>query len=229
MGRKFGFSFSWKRALGLSAAKGKLSRAIGIPLTKSGRQRKAGRLLGDLVGSALIAGTKSALKSESSTQRIRSNPIPAPAGPVHFQDYRLLIRAICPNDTVESVLQTVPDLTWVPGKPANLEELTDGRGLRVLIFRGRVSGIQISFVSKQTWEDLANQVSTHLSVPGNAVWSEDSPESGSWADGDRRISIGLENSIATVSVGLESITKEIIDSMGGLEEVKSLVAAQRGS
>jgi hypothetical protein len=42
MGRKFGFSFSWKRALGLSAAKGKISRAIGIPLTREGRRRKFG-------------------------------------------------------------------------------------------------------------------------------------------------------------------------------------------
>lgn len=42
----FGFSFSWKRALGVSAAKGRLSRKLGIPLTKSGRQRKAGRSLG---------------------------------------------------------------------------------------------------------------------------------------------------------------------------------------
>ncbi len=42
MGRKFGFSFSWKRASGLSAAKGKISRAIGIPLTREGRRRKFG-------------------------------------------------------------------------------------------------------------------------------------------------------------------------------------------
>jgi hypothetical protein len=46
MGRKFGFSFSWKRALGLSAAKARLSRKIGIPLTRSGRQRMMGRALG---------------------------------------------------------------------------------------------------------------------------------------------------------------------------------------
>lgn len=34
--------FSWKRFLGISAQKARFSRAIGIPLTKSGRQRKAG-------------------------------------------------------------------------------------------------------------------------------------------------------------------------------------------
>lgn len=37
--------FSWKRATGISAAKSRASRAIGIPLTKSGRQRKAGKIL----------------------------------------------------------------------------------------------------------------------------------------------------------------------------------------
>jgi hypothetical protein len=49
MGKKYGFSFSWKRALGLSAAKGRLSRKIGIPSTRSGRQRKVGRAAGCLV------------------------------------------------------------------------------------------------------------------------------------------------------------------------------------
>ena len=47
--RKYGFSFSWKRAIGISSAKGKLSRRLGIPLTRSGRQRKVGRALGCLI------------------------------------------------------------------------------------------------------------------------------------------------------------------------------------
>ena len=52
MGRrkKFGFSFSWKRALGLSAMKGKMSRRIGVPLTRQGRERKAGGCLLGLFG-----------------------------------------------------------------------------------------------------------------------------------------------------------------------------------
>ena len=41
-----GLSFSWKRATGLSAAKAKLSRQIGVPLTRAGRQRKAGKAIG---------------------------------------------------------------------------------------------------------------------------------------------------------------------------------------
>jgi len=43
MPRKSGFSFSWKRALGISGAKTRLSRNIGIPLTRSGLERKVGR------------------------------------------------------------------------------------------------------------------------------------------------------------------------------------------
>lgn len=46
MGRKFGTSFSWRRASGLSAAKGRISRKVGIPLTRSGRQKKLGRMVG---------------------------------------------------------------------------------------------------------------------------------------------------------------------------------------
>lgn len=37
--------FSWKRATGISAAKARISRRTGVPLTKSGRQRKLGRLV----------------------------------------------------------------------------------------------------------------------------------------------------------------------------------------
>ncbi|MBK8946450.1 MAG: hypothetical protein IPM32_14435 [Ignavibacteriae bacterium] len=37
--------FSWKRALGVTKAKQQLSRQIGIPLTKSGRQRKIGSMI----------------------------------------------------------------------------------------------------------------------------------------------------------------------------------------
>ena len=44
-----GVSFSWRRAVGLSALKGHISRNIGIPLTRYGRARKVGRAAGCLV------------------------------------------------------------------------------------------------------------------------------------------------------------------------------------
>ena len=41
-----GLSFNWKRALGVSQAQAKLSRQIGIPLSRRGRQRELGRSMG---------------------------------------------------------------------------------------------------------------------------------------------------------------------------------------
>lgn len=37
--------FSWKRALGVTKVKRKISKATGIPTTKAGRKRKAQSLL----------------------------------------------------------------------------------------------------------------------------------------------------------------------------------------
>lgn len=64
MGRKFG----------LSAAKGRISRQIGIPLTRSGRQKKAGRLLGSFFfpGSARAAHQPPPLPGSASNGTVRN-------------------------------------------------------------------------------------------------------------------------------------------------------------
>jgi len=51
--------FSWKRAIGVTHAKSKTSKATGIPLTKSGRQRKIGKIVtsGGCLVFVLIGGT----------------------------------------------------------------------------------------------------------------------------------------------------------------------------
>lgn len=49
-----GLSFSWRRALGVSQAQAKLSRQIGIPLSKSGRQRKFGAAAGCLLPAVVM-------------------------------------------------------------------------------------------------------------------------------------------------------------------------------
>ena len=41
-----GISFSWKRALGVTQAKRRVTRKTGIPLSRTGRQSKLGKLLG---------------------------------------------------------------------------------------------------------------------------------------------------------------------------------------
>lgn len=46
-----GLSFSWKRALGITAMKQKVARATGIPTTRGGIERKiGGMVLGALLG-----------------------------------------------------------------------------------------------------------------------------------------------------------------------------------
>ncbi len=40
-----GLSFSWKRATGISNVKRKISKATGVPTSRSGRQRKLGKFL----------------------------------------------------------------------------------------------------------------------------------------------------------------------------------------
>jgi hypothetical protein len=40
---KYGFSFSWKRLLGISGFRNSVARKTGIPTTKGGMERKLGR------------------------------------------------------------------------------------------------------------------------------------------------------------------------------------------
>lgn len=44
-----GLSFSWKRAVGITAAKQKISRKTGIPTTKQGLERKVGKMILDAI------------------------------------------------------------------------------------------------------------------------------------------------------------------------------------
>ena len=48
--RTYGLSFSWRRLVGISAAKGRIARLTHIPLTKQGAQHKVGRMLLKLLG-----------------------------------------------------------------------------------------------------------------------------------------------------------------------------------
>ncbi|MBO4520300.1 MAG: hypothetical protein J5787_03760 [Alphaproteobacteria bacterium] len=56
MGKKFGMSFSWKRAVGISSAKARFARATGIPTTRQGRQRKAGAAMGCMIPIVCMIG-----------------------------------------------------------------------------------------------------------------------------------------------------------------------------
>lgn len=58
MGKKYGVSFSWKRLLGISGLKGKVAKKTGIPLTKSGMERKIGRTILDILFKSKPEGRK---------------------------------------------------------------------------------------------------------------------------------------------------------------------------
>ena len=51
---KYGFSFSWKRAFGITAVKQKIAHETGIPTTISGVERKIGRSIINLILDALF-------------------------------------------------------------------------------------------------------------------------------------------------------------------------------
>ena len=59
-----GLSFSWRRATGVSTVKRRIARATGIPVTRSSRRAKAGRMMGCLLpilGALALLGAMAAL------------------------------------------------------------------------------------------------------------------------------------------------------------------------
>lgn len=62
--RKYGFSFSWKRLLGISGLKTKISRKTGIPLTKGGVERKIGRTVIKTIEKAITGSVKKSNKNK---------------------------------------------------------------------------------------------------------------------------------------------------------------------
>jgi hypothetical protein len=51
---KYGFSFSWKRALGITSAKQKFARETGIPTLVNGIERKVGRSVLNMIFGSLF-------------------------------------------------------------------------------------------------------------------------------------------------------------------------------
>ncbi len=46
---KYGFSFSWKRLLGITSAKQRFARKTGVPTSKAGMERKIGKMILQLI------------------------------------------------------------------------------------------------------------------------------------------------------------------------------------
>jgi len=63
MTRRHGISFSLRRASGYAGAKGRLARRLHMPLTRQGRQRMMGRLMGCCLPMGAIALTVAVVAS----------------------------------------------------------------------------------------------------------------------------------------------------------------------
>jgi hypothetical protein len=94
---KFGFAKpSWKRALGISSLKGKISREIGIPLTKSGREKKFGRLGAKYVWTLGLMTGRAVKQDEGSPFEYAYQTAPRQSflGAVVSAVFRLLVLAV---------------------------------------------------------------------------------------------------------------------------------------
>lgn len=198
MGRKFGLSFSWKRAIGISSAKGKLSRAIGIPLTRSGRQRKAGRLLGNLLGAGVIAGAESITKHDTVNSKTSSNEV--------VQDYRSVVTSIKIGSKADHCFKLFPGLQRVVDQQGRVV-ITDNRGLLIVPVNGQVEAIELSFVWNVSFEQLTSEVSSQLSIPATGKWVKRSDSSGLWYHDGQMIAVDLSNGLAWVTIAAGYLTK----------------------
>jgi hypothetical protein len=115
MGRKFGFHFSWKRATGLSGAKRKISRQIGIPLTRSGRRKKVKRATGCFIATATYGDENAPEVKFFRTFR---------------NEYLLSNRAGCQMTRLYYLV--APYIAWIIEKTPFLKRLTR-KGLTLLI------------------------------------------------------------------------------------------------
>jgi hypothetical protein len=139
-----------------------------------------------------------------------------------FDDDWLLAHAGALGDTIENVLEIFPHLRWSKESSDITQILSDGRELTILAFRGRVFGIVFEDQEPWTWKRLTEAVAKYMEIPPDAVWVEDATAkktkttyigqrygAGVWFFGDNSIVVRLENGIATIRIGLQSVAKEV--------------------
>ncbi len=139
--------FSWRRLVGISAFKSRVSRTIGIPLTASGRRRKLGasvfNAVGSVVGTLAVAAAAAAEKESDKPDRKIPLPskFPSPKG-VYLCEVKGVMH---PNDDGTSriaaqQLCSVGDAVKLIPEPSNEY---DRNAIRVLLQTGE----QIGYIS----------------------------------------------------------------------------------
>ena len=105
--------FSWKRLSGVSAAKSRISRRTGIPLTRSGRQRKIGRMITG-GGCLLQIILPILLILLVATACAGPQPAPAPAAPI---EVTRIVQITVPAEVTRLVEVEVTRLIEVTSTP----------------------------------------------------------------------------------------------------------------
>jgi hypothetical protein len=132
--------FSWKRFLGISAFKSRVSRKIGIPLTASGRRRKLGASIYNAVGP--VVGTIAVAAIAAKQHETADAVTPKPQRNVHFCEVKGVTHN---NDDGTSRIAAlrlcnIGDTVKLIADPSNIH---DKNAIRVVLLTGE----QIGFIS----------------------------------------------------------------------------------
>jgi hypothetical protein len=137
--------FSWRRLVGISAFKSRISRKIGIPLTASGRRRKLGASVFNAVGS--IAGTAVAAATAVKQEKLnRATLPPLPNFSSLKGVYFCEVKGVTHNNDdgtsriAAQQLCSVGDTVRLVPEPSNIH---DRNAIRVLLQTGE----QIGYIS----------------------------------------------------------------------------------
>jgi hypothetical protein len=148
--------FSWKRLLGISAFKSRVSRKIGIPLTASGRRRKLGAFVFNAVGP--VAGTIAVAAVGATKQRQESNEVTTPSEPPSPKGvYFCEVKAVTHNNDdgtsriAAQQLCSIGDPVKLVPEPNNEH---DRNAIRVLLQTGQ----QIGYISARQAARFAGKV-----------------------------------------------------------------------
>jgi hypothetical protein len=131
--------FSWRRFLGISAFKSRVSRKIGIPLTASGRRRKLGASIYNAVGP--VAGTI-AVAAIAAKQHETPDAATKPRRNAHFCDVKGVTHNNVDGTSRIAALRlcNIGDPVKLIADPSNIH---DRNAIRVVLLTGE----QIGFIS----------------------------------------------------------------------------------
>jgi hypothetical protein len=148
--------FSWKRLVGISAFKSRISRKIGIPLTASGRRRKLGAFIfnavGPLAGTLAVAAVGVVKQPQESNGATTPSEPPSPKGVFFCQVKGVTHKNDDGTSRSEAMkLCSIGDAVKLVPDPQNTH---DRNAIRVLL----LSGQQIGYISARQAARFAGKV-----------------------------------------------------------------------